>query len=58
MKKKGGEEMNLAEEMKTRYEELKEEKAKIDKEFKAVEAYLLAIGELSKKKRGRKPKEA
>ena len=49
--------MGLTESMKARYEELKVEKEKIDKEFKAVEAYLQAIGELAVKKRGRKRKE-
>lgn len=48
--------MELVGQMKARYEELVEEKAKVDKELKAVEAYLQAIGELAPKKRGRKPK--
>jgi hypothetical protein len=54
--KKGGVKMELVGQMKARYEELVEEKAKVDKELKAVEAYLQAIGELAPKKRGRKPK--
>ncbi|MCD4760256.1 hypothetical protein K8R33_05220 [archaeon] len=49
--------MDLTDQMKKRYEELKKEKEKIDKEFKAVEAYLVAVGEVQKKKRGRKKKD-
>jgi len=55
MRKKAEGKMELVEQMKVRHQELVAEKEQIDKELKAVEAYLSAIGALEKK-RGRKRK--